>query len=231
MREAIILAGGAGTRLKSIVTDLPKPLALVNGRPFVEYILDKLVANGFSKIIFSVGYMSHKFLEIIGNSYRNIPIKYVYEDLPLGTGGGIKKCLSALESNCALVINGDTFIDGDYLEMYDIKKKYGGLIIGVKKVVDTSRYGAIEVSNGRVVGFLEKNQSSTGFINVGCYLLDRNVLDAFKLDTCFSFEVDYLQNVYHDLSINICEYTGKFIDIGVPKDYLRAGEYLKFVNF
>lgn len=229
MREAIILAGGKGTRLRELVSDVPKPMAPVAGRPFLELLLDRLVDAKFNQVVLSVGYMADKIMDYFGSGHKDLPIKYVIEDTPLGTGGAIRKALLAINGDYAVVLNGDTFAEGDFDALIQMRAHAKRVVIGVAKMKDASRYGAIEASEGRLIGFREKGVVGPGLINVGCYVVGNTDLDSFPVDTNFSFETDYLQKVYKELPIDVYQFTGKFIDIGVPEDYEFAQTYLRDV--
>ena len=133
--EAIVLAGGFGTRLRPCVDDLPKPLAPINGRPFLEYLLDYLYANGVCRAIISTGYMSEKIEEAIGGRYRGMTVEYCREETPLGTGGAIKKALGMCREEYAAVINGDTFYDVDLAGMQRVHLSSGcEITLAAKKI-------------------------------------------------------------------------------------------------
>lgn len=229
MREAIILAGGKGSRLKQAVSNVPKPMAPINGRPFLEYLLDKLIQFKFDRVILSVGYMSDVIVNHFGNKYKNISIVYVYESTPLGTGGGIKKSLTQLESDRALILNGDTYADVDYDEMLKVSFEGESLVLGLARVPNVARYGSVDVKGDILIGFREKGIEGPGLINIGSYIVGKNDLEGFKDGLNFSFESDYLQKIYKSKRVSVCEFSGKFIDIGIPEDYLFAQSYLKDV--
>lgn len=227
MREAIILAGGKGTRLKEIVSDMPKPMAPINGHPFLKLLFKKLVRSKFDRVILSVGYMGHIIINYFGDKFDGLPITYVEETIPLGTGGGIKKALYELSSECGLILNGDTYADVDYEEMYKVYDLKKNLVMALTKVPNVARYGSVDVLDGVLNGFHEKGIDGPGLINIGSYIIEKNALEAFKEDTNFSFEVDFLQKTYKSTPISVCEFSGKFIDIGIPEDYIFAQSYLK----
>lgn len=227
MKEAIVLAGGKGTRLSSVVKDVPKPMASVNGRPFLEYLLDRLSRYGFERVYLSVGHMADKIQGHFGGSYRSLGLIYVHESTPLGTGGGIRKCLAQIQGDHALVLNGDTYADLDLEAMENLRQISGKKIMGAVRVANVSRYGALSVRNGILEGFFEKGTVGPGLINVGAYVIGKNDLNKFDVDEPFSFETDYLQQEVLSKSIAICERCEHFIDIGIPEDYQLAQDFFR----
>lgn len=233
MREAVVLAGGFGTRLRHIVSDVPKPMAPVCGRPFLCYLLDRLAENAFDHVVLSTGYMHEKIADYFGNAYRGMSIAYARETAPLGTGGGILNALQCCESSEVMVLNGDTLfcIDFDALyQRHDASKSE--LTVVLRHVDDVARYGAVLCdSEGRITSFVEKDAShGAGLINGGVYLMNRHLLDAFHVGDRFSFEADILQAWYAEhLFVGYAD-SGYFIDIGVPEDYERAQHDFLDVN-
>lgn len=221
-REAIILAGGKGSRLRSVVADRPKVLAPVAGVPFLEIILRQLVRNGFGHVVISVGYMADLVIQTIGDSFEGLAITYVREDEPLGTGGGGRLALDACRSDHVLFMNGDTFLDLDFTMLEEDWQVHGEIVLVGREVEDTARYGRLRVEGGRVVGFLEKGASGPGLINTGYYVLPRDALASFPPNTMFSLEVDFLQPLVAERSRRLFATTATFIDIGIPEDYACA---------
>ncbi len=228
IKEAIVLAGGFGTRLKSLVKDLPKPLAEVSGRPFLHYVLDNLREGGVEKALLSVGYRHSLIIDAIGTEFKGMEIDYVIEDGPLGTGGAIREALKFVDSRDVVVVNGDSILLGALGAMSWLHyEKMAALTIAVKLVPDAARYGTVAVNGGRLSGFIEKNNKGPGYINTGVYIIDRRragVMDV-QLDS-FSFERDFLMKGPRDAFVYETE--SYFIDIGVPEDYLRAQNELVF---
>ena len=212
--EAIVLAGGFGTRLKSVVPDLPKPMAPVLGRPFLEILLCKLSKSGFKHVVLSLGYKSEVFIRHFGRNYAGMAISYVVEDKPLGTGGGIKLALSACKKNEVFVINGDTFLDFEVDSIYSQYKNKRPIVVA-RKVSDASRYGSLIVKGGLLKGFSEKGKIGPGIINAGCYLFNKNQFDGYDINQNFSLESDYLEKFVPNLEVVVFLSKGKFIDIGV----------------
>lgn len=222
MIEAIILAGGFGTRLRSVVSDRPKPMADIAGRPFLEILLGVLAKKGVTRVVFSLGYMSDLIRSYFGERYQNIDIAYAIEEVPLGTGGGIRLALSKAVSDHVYVFNGDTFLDLDIAaverQWYERRRP---IIVG-RVVSDTSRYGRLLAKNQQVVGFEPKGISGPGLINAGCYVLRADELNAFEPNRPFSLEADYLTSAIRESTFDVYVSDGYFIDIGIPDDYVRA---------
>ncbi|MEW6621784.1 MAG: nucleotidyltransferase family protein [Bacillota bacterium] len=222
--EAIILAGGFGTRLSHVISDVPKPMAPVNNRPFLEYILDYLLEYNFNKIILAVGYKNEVIKEYFQNSYKGISIIYSTEDTPLGTGGAIKKGMEYCNDNDIFILNGDTFFDVNLFDMSQFhKNNKSTLTIAVKTMVNYDRYGSVIVENERIVEFREKMKTGKGKINGGIYLVNKNIFNTIpniSFYISFSFEEKILESSKHD--IFAFESNGYFIDIGIPEDYYKA---------
>lgn len=221
--EAVVLAGGKGTRLRQVVQDVPKPMAPVNGRPFLEYILDELILHGFTRVILSTGYMAGKISDHFGSSYKNLEVVYSHEEEPLGTGGGIKLALDKCTSSDVLVMNGDSIFKFDITEFLgEYRKKQVPMGMALMPMSNFDRYGAVKVENDRVIGFQEKQQVDFGVINTGIYLMNREFFDQNSPSGAFSFESDYLQKKVGQIFIYAHVREGYFIDIGIPEDYSRA---------
>ncbi|OGW31447.1 MAG: hypothetical protein A3J81_02870 [Nitrospirae bacterium RIFOXYB2_FULL_43_5] len=226
--EAIILAGGAGTRLRSLVKDVPKPMADINGKPFICYLLDYLAAYDVKKILLSVGYKYEAIKDYFGVQYKNMNIKYVIEDKPLGTGGALKKALMAAEGEEFMVLNGDTFFNIDLRKMIDFHHAEDSILtIAVKPMHDFDRYGAVNIKDSRVVGFEEKTFKRCGYINGGVYAMKKTISGFFDPDKdAFSFEVDFLHKKINNIRPFAFISDDYFIDIGMPDDYKKAQEEL-----
>lgn len=221
--EAIVLAGGKGTRLQSVVQDVPKPMAPIKGRPFLCFVLDELKLHGFNHIILSVGYMKDKIIEYFGSEFQGMKISYSVEDEPLGTGGGIKKALQLADQEDVFILNGDTIFKIDFTSLYASHcMDRPMLTIALKPMEDVDRYGLVLTKGDRIIKFLEKRYAKIGLINGGIYLLNKGQFDNLKLPEKFSFETDFMQRQYleHDFKGFISK--GYFIDIGIPEDYQKA---------
>ena len=222
--EAIILAGGFGTRLSPVVQHVPKAMAPIRGRPFLELLLQRLERSGVERIILSVGYLHHVIQQHFGSRFGPIELEYVVEQSPLGTGGAVRLALTHAVDRQAFVLNGDTLVALDYRAMY---QRYfaakARIAIAVCEMEDTSRYGKVMVDGDIVTGFLEKQAySGRGLINAGVYLLDRDLVSEHPTGEVFSFERDYLTPMVASLRPYAFRTQGEFIDIGVPEDYERA---------
>lgn len=220
--EAVVLAGGFGTRLREVVSDIPKPMAPIAGRPFLEFLLVFLARAHFTRVIVSVGFMAEKIITHFGSRYADMDLIYAIESHPLGTGGAIRTALSRCLSDHVFVFNGDTYLEVEIDRLESLWQAHYNPIIVVREVSDTSRFGRVEVIGGQVCGFREKGAAGAGLINAGCYVLSSHALDAFPLGKCFSFETEYLANEAGRTPFMGFVTHGRFIDIGVPEDYVRA---------
>ena len=221
--EAIVLAGGFGTRLRGIVDDVPKPLAPVAGQPFLAWLLDRLATGGMRRCILATGYLSDVIEQRIGARWQGMEIAYSVEPEPLGTGGAIRLAATRLQGDAAHVLNGDTWLEYDPVALEDTARAAGAsMTIALARVDDVARYGAVDIDNGRVTGFREKGESGPGWINAGCYFLGADALAALPVRDAFSFEQDVLQPRVQARAVAAFTATAGFIDIGVPEDYARA---------
>lgn len=220
---AIILAGGFGTRLRSRIADLPKPMAPIAGRPFLAYLLDRLQDFSYSRVILSVGYRADAIESRFGNCYGNLELIYSHEEEPLGTGGAILRAIKRCDGASAMVLNGDTFLELDYRCFSDFHQRSGGpLSLTLRQVPDAERYGSVTIEDGRVVAFNEKGSAGTGWINAGIYLLRRNIFDGLSLPEKFSFELDFLMRYCPLIRPQAFCTNDYMIDIGIPEDFDRA---------
>ena len=226
---AIILAGGLGTRLRSVISDLPKPMAPVADQPFLHYIFLYLQKQGITDVVLSVGYKSEVIKEFFGDKYAGINIRYAVENEPLGTGGGIRQAMSLIDSD-AYVLNGDTFFDVDLKDLYEFyTMRASDIALALKRMHHFDRYGTVEIGNqDRVLQFQEKRYKAEGLINGGVYVINKNLFKKVEeiedtiLSQRFSFEKDILEKHLLPLHYQGKEFGGYFIDIGIPEDYERA---------
>ena len=223
--EAIILAGGFGTRLRSVVSDLPKPMAPVaGGRPFLEVVMDRLQCQGFNHIVLSTGYKHEAIESHFGDRYKDIELSYARETTPLGTGGGMRNSLQYCREDDIVVLNGDTLFSIDYQELFQFYHSHRTrLAVVLRNVDDVSRYGSVTIGDdGLIVGFTEKDASSAGgTINGGIYMMHRSLLEEMPPETPFSFEKEILQTKYKTEKFYAYPSDAFFIDIGIPEDYLK----------
>ncbi|WP_345972451.1 D-glycero-D-manno-heptose 1-phosphate guanosyltransferase [Sulfurimonas diazotrophicus] len=225
--EAIVLAGGLGTRLRSVVSELPKPMAPVGGKPFLEYIFQYLKKNGIERIVLSVGYKWESIRDYFGEEYEGMALIYSVEDEPLGTGGAIKKAFESVKSENVFIINGDTFFDVPLQTLNDQLNPDSKLLLSLKRMHRFDRYGCVESdSTGKVTAFTEKGYRESGNINGGVYLASADLFESFDLDEKFSFEA-FMEEYFDALGVRAVVFDGYFIDIGIPEDYSRAEDELK----
>lgn len=224
-KEAIVLAGGFGTRLQKVVNEVPKPMAPVYGKPFLSYVLNYLIRYKYTHVVLATGYLHEKIEDYFGNNYKGLTIRYAQETTPLGTGGGILNALQYCKTEQVTVLNGDTLFCIDFS---DLEKAFAAhtspLTIVLRLVNDTSRYGSVTISDeGKIVRFTEKNATSgKGYINGGIYQLHKSLFADFKVGQTFSFEKDVLERYYQQLSFYAFPVDAFFIDIGIPEDYFKA---------
>lgn len=221
--EAVILVGGLGTRLSSVITELPKPLAPVANRAFIEYLFDELIRNKVTKAILATGYKADLFIKSFGNQYKDLQIEYVQEAEPLGTGGAILNALQKISGEDFITMNGDCFNSFDLdLLIKTYKEKAVELLIAATQVQDRSRYGALECQQGYLSSYNEKSKSGAGLINAGLYLMSKSIFTSADQEK-FSFEIDFLPRYLRHNKVAIFELKkDTFIDIGTPEDYDRS---------
>ncbi len=233
LKEAIILAGGFGTRLQAVVNDVPKPMAPINNEPFLNYIFDYLKNYNIEHVVLSTGYLSEKISEYYKTEYKGIKISYTKEVEPLGTGGGIRLALEKCFTDNVLVLNGDSFFDVDlnsYYKQHSLLKSNCSLAL--RKVNNAARYGTIKLEDTFIIkAFKEKDSAELpGLINGGVYILNRELfLNETLANKVFSIEKDFFEKRINQLKIFGFEYQGYFIDIGIPEDYKKAQD--DFMNF
>lgn len=218
--ECVILAGGFGTRLKSVSGDIPKPMVDVGSEPFLYKLMKKLEADGCSKIILSLYYRSEYIISKI-NMDRPVQCKvqFCVENVPLGTGGALKLATEYVSQDKFIVLNGDTYQDIDYSEFFN-KSVDSDLFISASRVSDCQRYGVLNLDNDlNVMSMSSSGFSGSGYINSGTYVVSKKDIASFAQET-FSFEADFIQ--HFDGIFKAYVSNGEFIDIGIPEDYFRA---------
>ena len=232
--EVIILAGGLGTRLRSVVSEVPKCMAPVAGKPFLWYLLKYLTRYDVSRVILSVGYLREvifRWIDEVGNEFP-FSFDYAVEEEPLGTGGGIKLALSKALTQDVVILNGDTFFDVNLNELMDFHKLAPSAVtIALKPMRDFDRYGRVIVDtvDGRIVGFKEKEHCEEGMINGGVYVASKLNMPLKDYPEKFSFEKAVLEPLTAQGKIFGLIQGGYFIDIGIPEDYQKAQDYFSTI--
>lgn len=221
--EAILLVGGRGTRLKSVVSDVPKPLAPVAGRPFLAWVLDHLAESGIRRCILATGYLSSMVESCIGRRWQQMKVRYSVEEHALGTGGAVALASRQVQGDGVHVLNGDTFLRYSPMALETVTRLTGAPIgVALARVDDVGRYGAVSVDGGRVLAFREKGDNGPGLVNAGSYFFSSAALDQLASLAPSSLENDVLVPHAAVGSIAAFTETSDFIDIGVPDDYARA---------
>jgi len=228
--KAIILAGGLGKRLRNTVKNLPKPMAPINGRPFLEYQMDYWINQGITHFILAVGYLNKIIIDHFGSKYKGISIEYCIEKKPLGTGGGMLSAAKNINETF-LVLNGDSFIEIDLKKLYNFHNNNNSMwTLALFKAELNERYMGLEVDeNWRIISLDSNEKKPNYYFNGGAYLINPSILR----------KIDFLENSKVSLENELLPYvltsgaeiyglqcSGKFIDIGIPKDYFRASEIL-----
>ena len=224
IKQAIILAGGLGTRLRSAVPDLPKCMAPVAGKPFLEHVIDYFRQQGIDAFIFAVGYKSEIIIDFLNQRYPDLKMDFSIEKELLGTGGAIRfACNKAFVEN-VLVLNGDTIFKIDLEKLSTFHESEGAdCSIVLKPMSRFDRYGVVEVSNDRrIVSFKEKQFYEQGLISGGVYALNVKSFMSEALPEKFSMEKDYLEALYNHRKMYGVVDESYFIDIGIPTDYEQA---------
>lgn len=231
INEAIILAGGLGTRLRSVVADLPKCLAPVAGKPFLHYVIDFLKTEGITSFIISVGYKNEDIINFIDKNFpfharHNSDIKFQFsvEEEPLGTGGAIKLSCKKLTGTEVIICNGDTLFQIDIRQLINFHQQNNAdCSLCLKPMTDFDRYGVVELNEDQSIKtFKEKQFYKTGLINGGVYALNRSTFCDENLPDKFSFEKDYLEKFVGKRKMYGLIQDEYFIDIGIPEDFERA---------
>lgn len=229
--EAIILAGGFGTRLKEVVTDLPKPMAPINEVPFLNYLLNYLTHFGIKHIVISTGHLSEKITDYYNSlgkkpEWGGAKLSFSHESSPLGTGGAIRLALEKCKQKQVLVLNGDSFFDFDIKQFSYLHKVYhSNFSLALRTIDNAARYGTVECSNqNQIETFKEKSGLETeGLINAGIYIIKKEpFLSKTESNKNFSIEKDFFEKQLTEEKIYGFKFDGYFIDIGIPEDYSKA---------
>jgi D-glycero-alpha-D-manno-heptose 1-phosphate guanylyltransferase len=227
---ALILAGGFGTRLRPVVSDRPKPMALVNGIPFLEILIDSLAGKGVRRFVLLIGYLG----DMIENYFKerqseSLEIRFAYEEMPLGTGGAVKNS-EEFASDPSLLVNGDTFFDGDIEGLLKCHGQKGASVtLSLLAVPDVSRYGTVVAdAEGRIRGFREKDgrKAGPGLINAGLSLLSKAFINGLPSGRAFSMEQDIFPSLALSGKMFGLAQERPFFDIGTPESYEAFKRYV-----
>jgi D-glycero-alpha-D-manno-heptose 1-phosphate guanylyltransferase len=220
---AAILAGGLGTRLRSIVPDKPKVLAQISGRAFIEYLLDQLAAAGITTVVLCVGYKGEMVQQHLGTDYRGMKLLYSQETTPLGTGGALRLALPLFNSESVLVMNGDSYCDanlGSFAAWHSAQHSPATLLLA--QTDDTRRYGRVDEERGKIVSFQEKaDTTGPGWVNAGLYLLSRQFIESIPAERVVSIEREVFP-AWIGHGLHGFQSDGRLWDIGVPEAYASA---------
>ena len=221
--EAILLAGGLGTRLHKVTGDTyPKSLAEVNGHPFLHYVVKYLASMGVTRFIFAVSHHAEMIIESIEQTFPTTDVVFSKEETPLGTGGAIKQALTYANDDQVLVVNSDSFMEFSLDKFIEFtQKNNASLSIVCTEVDDVTRFGAADINdNGKLVKFFEKGKQGAGYINSGIYFIEKNHPRLSELNGKFSFENELLSN--DNTTVYAMKNKGLFFDIGTPDDFAGA---------
>ena len=222
--SAFVLCGGLGTRLRPVLADRPKSMALISGTPFLQLLLDRLKSQGVSDVILGTGYMAEKIERYFGSGNKfAMRIRYSRENEPLGTGGALKLA-EPLISDPVLVLNGDSYLEWKLVPLLELfTAKDADLVIVLQAVADVARYGSVALNqDGRVTEFIEKGtRAGPGLINAGVYLLRKQIVRDLPAGSAISLEREVFPRLL-DRGVYGLVCTGLFIDIGIPDDFNRA---------
>lgn len=229
--KAIFLAGGLGTRLRAAVQDVPKPLAPIRGRPFLDLLMDYWIGYGVTELYLSVGYLSEKVLEFVENHPQKSRITLVIENEPLGTGGGLKHVLKETAFDEGWLINGDTFFEVNPEQIFDFHhENHADLTLTLRSVSKNDRYSCVERDDkNQIIGISRNSSLSEQWINGGVYYLGQSFVRHLKsLDfNKGSLEDEVIPNYLKDHRVFGFPQKARFIDIGVVSDYQKAQDFFQ----
>lgn len=231
--RALILAGGLGTRLKSVVQDLPKPMAPIQNRPFLEYLLDFWTEQGVTDFTLLTCHLADKIESHFKGRYKGHVLQRIQEPYPLGTGGALLYALDQMgHDEDIIMVNGDTYFDLDFQKMLRFHRdKDSDLTLGLREVQFNDRYSGIQLGEDHQIKFFAKrsNDSSHLLINAGVYILKPSLFKRsdFVVGEKYSLEDDFFPKLIETNSVYGYQADGRFIDIGIPKDYARAQHFFQ----
>ncbi len=225
--DAMILAGGLGTRLQNVVSDRQKAVAEVTGKPFVFYLLEKLQRSGLQKVILCLGYQAESVQQSLTGFRQKLDMDFSLEQSPLGTGGAVRLALNRTRARQVLILNGDSFLDADLIAFRQWKQQNDiQAAILLARVDNVARYGQVKITDaGKILTFAEKGGSGSGLINAGIYLIDRELLTELPEKQFVSLEKDFFPELVRTGLLFGQVSSGAFIDIGTPESYLQAQHF------
>lgn len=231
--EAVILAGGLGTRLRSVVSDKPKVMAAVEGAPFLSWILKAIRPYGVRRVILCVGYLSEQIEAHFGSKFEGIDIVYSRETSPMGTGGALTPIASLMQGESLYVLNGDSWCVTDLGEFArDFINTNAEVSVVLAKVNNSGRYGSVVFDeNRRVTSFKEKClEDAPGWINAGIYIVSKKkMISIADKQGAFSLEKDTLP-IWVSEGMTAFPSNGLFLDIGTPESFSQAGRFIDSIN-
>ena len=230
--EILILAGGFGTRLQSVVSEVPKPMAPVNETPFLAHLIRFWASKGITRAVLSIGYLGNVIKDYFGDSFANVAIEYIQETSPLGTGGAIRYALqqSKWNTNDVWIINGDTWFDADLNQIHSLSQNADATItLGIKQLDVNSRYGGVLVDTQGKISEFGVPPADSSLINTGVYLANhpKLITELASEAATFSFEQRSLVQLAAAGKCYGSVQTGGFLDIGIPEDYARAPKFIE----
>ena len=220
--EAIVLCGGLGTRLRPVVSDVPKPMAQVAGRPFLDYVLAFLAAEGVRRVVLAAGYKAAIIQDRYGLRWGELEIAYSIEDEPLGTGGALRQALGRLEGDAGLVVNGDSLLLAPMAPLAGPLAAGAALVLTACRRAAAAGAGVCALDGDRLTGFRPAAAGEAGLVNAGVYALRRDLFGGLDLPPAFSFERAVLEALPGRLDMRVVVSAADFIDIGLPETYAAA---------
>jgi NDP-sugar pyrophosphorylase family protein len=226
-----VLAGGFGTRLRSVVSDVPKPLAPVSGKPFISYLIDHWIEQGINDLVFLLHYEAEQIKAILESmsadpSFSDVNFRTIIEEAPLGTGGSLLNAIKKLGINDSfLVANADTWLGSGVNELCRMPP----CTLTAVNVPNSQRYGALQFEGTKITLFEEKSSSvGEGFVNSGLYHLSPEIFDGEEVGSSFSLEDRIFPRLVASRALSLVKVDDSFIDIGVPSDYLKFCDFIEF---
>jgi D-glycero-alpha-D-manno-heptose 1-phosphate guanylyltransferase len=223
---AAVLAGGSGTRLRPVLSDRPKPLAPIGGRPFLFFLLDQLVACGADRIVMCTGHLGDQIRAAVGDRYGRCPVIYSHETSPLGTAGAVRAAMHCCDDNLWLIANGDSYIAtalGEFVSWYRLNESNGAMLL--TWAPDAIRFGTVELAEtGLIRTFQARGRAVPGWINAGIYLLPRARIEKLPEQVSLSLENEVFPRWAQEGLAAYCV-EAPFIDIGTPDSLRRAAQF------